>query len=128
MILHDKNKEEFGIEFETCKVYDKFYCVCDYCGKEFLRTKRNITVCNKVINKDSCGDKECSKQKREESQMLTYGVPNSGGTLESQEKAKSTWLSKYGLDNPSKSQEVKEKIKKTCVDRLIRRIGELLTG
>jgi hypothetical protein len=117
MILHEKTKKEFGYNFEDATVWCKFYCKCDYCGKEFLRSKRNILVSNKIVHKESCGSKECSKAKREESSLALYGVKNAGGTDNSIEKAQKTWLEKYGTKNASQSEEVKEKIAKTNLEK-----------
>lgn len=117
MILHDKTKDEFNIEFDTSGVWNKFYCKCDYCDVIFLRSKRNIIAGSNVINKQSCNSKECVKAKREESQMTLYGVKNAGGTEDSRGKSKQTFLEKYGVDNATKSPEVKEKIKQTNLER-----------
>lgn len=103
--------------YENSTVWIKIPCKCDYCGKEFTRSKRNIKVGRTTIEKESCNSKECTKAKRSESNLLKYGVENSGGTKESQEKAKKTWKEKYGVDNVSQSEEIKEKIKNTCLEK-----------
>lgn len=117
MILHDKNLQELNIKFETCYVTAKLWCQCDYCDAIFLRTKRNIIVGRKTLEKESCNSKVCAKLKREESQILLYGVKNAGGTKESQEKAKSTWLKNYGVENPNCTEYVKNKIAETCTKK-----------
>lgn len=109
MILYDKTKNEFGYVFETASNRKKFYCICDYCGKEFLRIKKTIIECNKVISKDSCGIGECKKRKSEEVHYLKYGLFNSGGSQKSLEKRKATSLEKYGNEEYSRSEECKNR-------------------
>lgn len=114
MILHEKTKQEFGYEFEACKVYDNFYCICDYCGVEFLRSKRNILSGRSIVDKESCNSKKCAKLKREESCSVKHGVKNAGGTPASVEKIKNTTVNKFGVTNVSKLEVVKNKVKNTC--------------
>jgi hypothetical protein len=111
MILFEKTKEQFGYDFETVKVYSDIFCVCDYCGIEFTRTKRNILVGKKILQKDSCS--KCTPKKREESQRLLYG--DNYKEL-NKDKAKNKLIEKYGC-NPTKLPEIKEKIKKTCLKK-----------
>lgn len=103
--------------FETCGVWFKIKCICDYCGKEFSRSKRNLQSGRKIIKKDSCNEKTCVSEKRKESQLKKYGVENAGGTKESQEKAKKTWMETLGVENPMFLQETKNKIKNTCLNK-----------
>lgn len=117
MILHEKSYKEFGSNFDTSKVYSKFYCVCDYCSKEFIRTKRNLLVGRNVIEKESCGDKKCVQRKREESQLKLYGVKNAGGTEESLKKSKATNLKKYGVNNAAQTEICKQKSRITCLKK-----------
>ena len=131
MILHEKTEQEFGYTLETASNTKKFYCICDYCGKEFLRAKRIIKQCNKTLDKDSCGVCECKKKKSEEVQVIIFGVKNFGGTKESLEKRKETCKEKYNseiyqhseasikhnrdkfdADHHTQTDECKEKIKK----------------
>lgn len=63
MILHEKTFELLGYKFENTSVWSNFYCSCDYCGNEFVRSKRNINAGRKIIQKDSCNSKECVKSK-----------------------------------------------------------------
>ncbi len=113
MILHEKNE----FDFDKAKTHEMIWCACDYCNSEFTRSKRNLKIGWKVIKKESCSNKKCTQQKREESQMLLYGVKNAGGTEDSKIKAKETSLKKYGTDNPNQLESVKEKIKKTCLEK-----------
>lgn len=100
--------------YDKSGVWTKIPCVCDYCGKSFYRSKRNLKVGHTIIEKDSCNSKECVKKKRTESQRIKYGVDNAGGTSESLQKARETWLANWGQENPMKVKSIKDKIKKTC--------------
>lgn len=113
MILREKSQEELAVDFDSCTVYTKLYCMCDYCDLIFKRSKRNILVGRKTIQKESCNSKVCAKRKREESQLLLYGVKNAGGSVESLKKYKKTCLDKYGVENSSSLSKVKEKTKHT---------------
>lgn len=103
--------------YETCGVWFKVRCICDYCGVEFLRSKRNIKVGRTIIDKESCNDKDCVKNKRKESQLKKYGVENAGGIETSKEKAKKTWLNNLGVENPMFLEQTRNKIKNTCLDK-----------
>jgi hypothetical protein len=109
MILHEKTKEEFGYEFETASNRSQFYCICDYCGKEFSRIKRTIVQCNQFVVKDSCGIGDCKKKKSEEVQMIKFGVINVGGNKESIKKREQTCLDLYGDKNYINSLTCKQK-------------------
>lgn len=115
MILEQKTKEQFGYTFETATVWKEFYCQCDYCGVEFMRSKRNIKVGRNVLEKESCNSKECAKKKREESQLKTYGIKNAGGTKESLEKAKKAAMERYGVENFTQAEEVKAKMRESSL-------------
>jgi G:T-mismatch repair DNA endonuclease (very short patch repair protein) len=136
MILHEKTKDELGNVFETASNRSIFYCICDYCGKEFTRTKRIILECNVTVAKDSCGIGACKKKKSEEVQLIKFGCLNYGATKESAEKCKKTNIekygtahyntseacraknrSKYGVDYFSQTQEFKEKLKEKCLEK-----------
>lgn len=109
MILHEKTKQEFGYDFMTASNRKQFYCICDYCSKEFIRIKRTIVECNRVISKDSCGVGECKKKKSEEVHVFKYGMINSGGSKASLEKRKATSLEKYGNEEFNRSKECKKR-------------------
>lgn len=113
MITDNKNK----IDLNSAKQNEKLYGVCDFCGNEFFRTKRSILAGRKVTDKDSCGNNNCAKLKREESNLILYGVKNSGGTKESIVKIRLSNKEKFGVENAAQSPEIKEKIKKTCLEK-----------
>lgn len=108
MILYQKTKDELNIDFDRCIGREEVFCQCDYCGESFKRSKRNILLGRKVIEKESC--KKCFRFKIEESNLKTYGTKKFGGSLD---KYKKTCLERYGVEYASCSQEVKEKIKNT---------------
>lgn len=108
MILHDKTKQEFGYTWETASQYKNFYCICDYCGKEFLRCKKTIKQCNQTITKDSCGIGNCKKQKSEETNLKKYGVKNYSSTKEAQEKREKTCEEKYGKKHYTQTEQYKQ--------------------
>lgn len=128
MILHNKLLNSY----ELCTIRTEIPLNCDYCGKEFKRVKKSIQKLNKHIQKDSCGSKECSQKKREETFLLRYGVNNPGKTDSSikknkerkyfstvgfKEKRKQTLLKKYGVSSPLKNKETLLKQKKTCLEK-----------
>lgn len=135
MILHEKTKQEFGYDWDSASQTKKFYCTCDYCGKEFLRDKKTIKQCNQTVTKDSCGKGLCKKTKSEEVQLIKFGVKNFGGSKEAQEKGKETCLERYdaefyqnseqrikdnqekfGVDHHTQTQEWKNKIKEVHLE------------
>src|SRR5690606_34780559 len=103
--------------FDKSGVWTKFWCSCDYCEVGFLRTKRNILVGRKIIDKESCNSSICKRAKMEESQSKKYGVKNYASTEECKNKIKATSIDKYQTDNPSKNVEVKRKARMTCQER-----------
>jgi hypothetical protein len=105
MILHEKAEKDFN----TASNYTKFPCICDYCGKEFMRHKRTIIQCNKTVSKDSCGVGECKKTKSDEVQTILYGMKNVGGTPESMKKKKKTCEILYGNEIYQRSEEGKKR-------------------
>ena len=104
-------------KFESIMVTEFIDVVCDYCGKTSNRSKRSILGGRKIIEKDACKDKNCSKQKREESCLKKYGVKNAGGTECSLNKIKKTCFEKYGTENPNSIDVIKEKIKNTNIKK-----------
>jgi hypothetical protein len=110
MILDEESYQNLG-------VWAIINCICDYCGHEFQRSKRNIKLGRTILNKESCNKKDCVKKKREESQFIKYGVHNAGGLKSSRDKAIRTWEKNLGVKNPMYSQKCKDKIKNTCLKR-----------
>ena len=57
------------------------------------------------------------KNKREETNIIRYGVKCNFSNPENYNKCKQTWIEKYGVDNPGKSEMVREKTKNTMIER-----------
>lgn len=113
---------------------------CDYCGKIFLRTKKDRKKLNKNLDKDSCGDKECSAKKKKETNIKLFGTEHyfqsdkfqkqsettnllkfgSSKYFNSDDfatKRKRTMKSKYGVENPMQDSDIQKKQQKTCLER-----------
>ena len=127
-------------DFDHCTLRSKITLSCDYCGKEFLRVKKSIQKLNTIIQKDSCGEKDCTRKKKEEINLLKYGHSNlfesdffkqkqqqtnleNFGTSEYfnsedfQQKRKASLLSKYGAESPLQNDEIKQKQQDTCLKK-----------
>lgn len=91
---------------------------CDYCGiiiEQQYQTYRSKLDNNNIIHKDAC--KKCAGIKRQESNLLVYGVSNCMQLPEIQEKFKNTMMKKYGYDNPKKVDSINTKIENTNLER-----------
>lgn len=92
-------------------------CTCDYCGelveKKFYKYKKSLEIVCKI----ACSKPKCKLLKREETNLVIYGIINPHHSIESQEKQKATLLAKYGVDNPNKSPEIREKSKQTNIEK-----------
>lgn len=103
---------------------------CDYCGKEYLSTKKNRKKSNKFCDKDACND--CRYKKRQDVSLARDGVKNSSQRkdvrkkisdscwINSQEflvKKEKTMLEKYGVKNPMHCDSLKEKLKDSIKDK-----------
>lgn len=136
MILQDKL--EWPYEFYAIR--SKLWFKCDYCGKDFERVKKSRERLNRIVDKDSCGGKECSRKKTEESFLSKYGVKNvfetstfkekqaatnerKYGTKEYfssedfQQKRCSTLNAVYGVSSPLQSAEIRQRQQQTCEER-----------
>ena len=141
MILDDKNLEQFAKTYDVLPTRYLCWLKCDYCGKEFTREKKSRNKLNKIVNKDSCGQKSCSNNKREEISFIQcgyksrftspdfkdktketnikkYGTETYFGSSDFKTKRKSKLIERYGVDSPLKNDEIKNKQRSTCNDRL----------
>ena len=96
--------------------------LCDYCLKENRETLLTPTYSdynrkkeNGIIKDDCCV--ACSIEKRNESNLLTYGVKNTTELQETSIKRKETFIDKYGVDHPMKLKSIQEKTKITNIER-----------
>lgn len=113
MILENKLNKPFV----DLKTLDLVPVLCDYCGSEFEKTKRGLTVSRRKVNKDCCKKKECVSQKIKESFEKTYGVSHVMHLDSAKNKLKETCLKKYGVSSVFKDKSIKEKIKKTNLSK-----------
>lgn len=85
---------------------------CEYCQKIFSKAYKNLLNerRNSKIKKDCCSD--CAYKKREEYNLIKYGVSNNFQVPEKKEKIKKTNLERYGMEYVSQSKIVKDKVSK----------------
>ena len=86
---------------------------CDYCKIIFVKNYKTLLNerKNSLIQKDCRIN--CSHIKREEFNLVMYGVPNNFQVPKIIEKIKETNRDKYGVEYISQNQEIKNKVKKT---------------
>lgn len=91
---------------------------CDYCGAEKeqqYQTYRSKIDNNNIIHKDAC--QKCAGIKRQESNLLVYGVSNCMQLPEVKDKLKETMVERYGFDNPKKVDFINAKIEVTNMEK-----------
>ena len=92
----------------------KVKVVCDYCGKEIVKTYKDYFA-QKHYGKDCCC--ECASKVRSITNQERYGGNSPTASKDVVNKAKATFIEKYGVPNPNQLQSVKDKIRKTNVER-----------
>ena len=140
MILDKLNIEKNGKNYNQTTIRKEVFLCCDYCGKNFQRIKKSRIRLNKIIDKDSCGEKSCKNKKKEDVNFKKYNVNNYFQSDDFLKKAKKTNIEKYGtetyfssddfqkkrskkliknygVDSPLKNEEIKNKQKQTCIER-----------
>lgn len=117
MILDELNLKKLGKSYEQCGNRTKVHVRCDYCGADFMREKRQIVISNKIIYKDSCGSKSCTKKKKEEGSIKLYGSANYFTSKSFIEKSKAKNLEKYGSEQYFSSKDFELKRKKSLVEK-----------
>ncbi len=118
-----KWKDEFLVKIEhltnTARAFVEVKC--DYCGEiRCITYKDYITMRNRTsTNKDSCNKNECMQKKREENNIIVYGVKDASQTEEVRIKRINTIKSKYGEEYNSALEvpEIIDKIEKTNIDK-----------
>jgi len=103
--------------YDQCTIRTKVLLKCDYCGEEFYRVKKSIPRLNKIIDKDSCGSKNCTKAKQEDVNLKTVGSKCIFTSTSFKEKQKSTNLEKYGTEEYYSSEDFKNKRKKKLLEQ-----------
>lgn len=117
MVLHDKNLAELGKIFEEITTRTPIWLQCDYCKKEFKRDKKVRKKLNSIIDKDSCGTKSCTSQKRKEISLKLYGTEYSAQNKLVKEKIKKTFVDKYGTESYLQSEKFKQKRKEKILNK-----------
>ena len=105
-----KNQEDF----EKSKQRESIACICDYCGKEFLRLKHNIERSWKIKKSDSCNEINCVQKKRTESNLIIFGTKNAFQNDNIKNKIAEKNLQTHGCKNPMQNKIIKEKHKNSC--------------
>lgn len=105
MIVADKLDKPY----EQTTIRTVVWFKCDYCGCEFQRDKKSRERLNKIIQKDSCGSKNCKKSKLEDINVLKFGVPHIFQSEEFKIKNKAICLEKYGSESYYASDDFKKK-------------------
>jgi hypothetical protein len=103
----------FEENFENKKATKKIKIKCDFCGDLFERTKFEILRGRKIIQKDSCSNKKCVSEKRQQSNIIKYGFPNPSQNKNIRKKQEETLYKKYGVKTPAKSEIIKSKMAQT---------------
>lgn len=99
---------------DTKKIFE---LKCDYCGSEFSRIKYDVIRSRKILEKDSCGLKECKVKKTIESNMKKYGVANVCQVEEIRKRQQETLFKNYGVLVPAKNDSVTKKMAATNMER-----------
>lgn len=93
----------------------KLKVICDGCGNEFEREKREYDK-RHSDGKDFCV--HCAfSNKTKFTNLEKYGCENACRNEKIQEKIKATNLQRYGCENPFSNDEIKEKIKATNLEK-----------
>lgn len=117
MILEQETLDQFGYTANKTPSKGRVCCRCDYCGAVFNRLKAEVKRGRSVVDKDSCGSKECSLSKRRETNIAKYGVESYTQAESFKKKAKKTCMERYGEENYRQTAECKERARATCQEK-----------
>ena len=122
MILFDKTKEVYGYDPKDIPQFGRKLIIsqCDYCNAEFTSTIRHISINTaKAYNPDlvTCSRKECTVQKRTDTNLIKYGAKSSFQNVEVRNKYKANFIKKHGVDNPGKVLAIQQKREDTCLEK-----------
>lgn len=84
--------------------------ICDFCGDRFMRVVRERNYSYENSPFDSCGEKNCTIQKREASNTNKFGVAYPAMSEDVLNKMKETSLQRYGVKNVMALPEFVDKI------------------
>lgn len=93
----------------------KVVAICDYCGKEMVKTYQCYNAQHDEVFGDACD--KCCQVKKEATCMKNFGTKYPMQSNIVQNKSKNTCLKKYGVEHYSQSEECKEKIKQTSLEK-----------
>lgn len=117
MILIEKTVKELGYSPDDLseKSSKDVWVQCDYCKKEYKSIPKRLNKGLEIVSKHACWD--CRHLKREDINIIKYGVKNNFQRKECQEKSKKTLKEKYGVEHPMLSEEIKKKVETTCEEK-----------
>lgn len=110
---YTKRGDEFEVNAEDLSHGSKVkvIVVCDYCGKEIIKTYKDYLRDHDNVLGDCCFD--CCQIKREQTYMKKYNVANLAQSKEIMDKIQSTNLKRYGNICSVQGDNIKEKIKQS---------------
>lgn len=111
MINDEENIKTFGKKYEELTNYTKVHLICDYCGQNFTRNKKQVKTGLKTSSKQAC--KKCVGKRRGDTCEAKYGVRCYIKHKDFQAKKEKTCEILYGHADPSQSEFVKKKREKT---------------
>ena len=123
--------KEFTTKFHRRKIcYDVHIHPCPICGKDVVTDMHHINNCcckehSRILASRTIKERyeihpchsEEAKKKREQTNLMRFGVKNPFQSEQIKDKIKSTLKQRYGVDNPSKSEDIIAKRKRTNVER-----------
>lgn len=116
-----KMKDEFEVDIKDLTKGSQaiVQIKCDYCGKIFESRWDSFNRLKQkdVVNKDCCGDKNCTGKKSQETLLAKYNVKSCRELDWVNEKIKKTNIKKYGVDNVFANEEIKKKITNTLLEK-----------
>lgn len=113
----DKINLEVPIEQVSKFSKEKITAICQICSSETILPifKYWSNYERGGYNFYSCF--KCKNKKKEQTNLMKYGVESYSQTDEFKHKFTNTCLSKYGVSNPNKLPEFREKIRETCLEK-----------
>jgi hypothetical protein len=107
-----KEKEIIWREYYKSFINGNLYCCSSKCSQV-----KNKKTCLEKYGVDNPTKSKEILLKREESNLVKYGVKYPNMLDSFKESVKKTCLEKYGVDNPTKNKEIYQKVKKTINDK-----------
>ena len=111
------NHSKLSVSFDKLRKQDIAHFICDYCSKEFSRSKENYRRSIKIINKDCCDNPKCKSAKTKECNLKVHGVESSFKIKGVKEKIRKTNIKKFGVENPMQSLDIRKKQEESCLEK-----------